>query len=1119
MKRSKFIFAFVTLLLAFGMTQKVYATNVSGDVSGTWTTAGSPYIVTGSITVPDQQTLTIEPGVAIKFNGNYQFLVSGKLIAVGTETDSIKFLSNQTTPTKGYWRDISFSAPEKGSLMKYCVVKHGGNAGFQTGPVTFTSTWDSVSIENCLIDSSAYDGLYVGTNSAPQITNCQVRNCEKYGINWLSAVYAALDNNVITGNKLSPLNIPSEMIVRLGSGLQLSGNDSNFIYVRGGSITTSGIWRKLGNLPYVIYNSGITLADQRELTIEPGVAIKFNGLYRFTVNGKLVAVGTETDSIKFLSNKATPAKGDWYDIYFSAPEKGSLMKYCVVKHGGNSGYGTGQVSFASTGDSVNIENCLIDSSATAGLYVGTNSAPKITRCTMLNSGYGVSWLSTLAGSIDNCAFSNNDRGISVTANAALKPRYCAIAQNDTGVYVNVSSTTLKPDFGTATEPGYNTIKGNAAWNFYNNSGTTYTLNAIGNDWGLYDSTSIDNTIYDDPTTGRVDFMPFLGPLWSDVNYATAYNNGKKLARKAGADELHLTFQRKGRVCYSSSADAGANWLNAIELADPGYAWGPCIAMNASSQPCIAYPKATEIYTGLQFAKYDGANWQFAPVILQTHMVGGFNVSPPSMVINASDTVHLAVETSQGTADGYWWFAWYYKFAANDPSTIIERKKIDSMFVHDEPWLKSPSIAMDPLGNCHIVYTKSMITVNPGDVYYAEQAGGVWQAPVNLSNSEATSSEASIEAYGDSLHVTWVEATSDVEKEVWRMSKEVGKIAWEPSWFVSNTPTQLSEVPVTFGGITFWSEYEGTNYETDYYSPTLGTRVNLSNTTTESVHPQGVVSFDASKLYSVWTESYNGLVDNAIAEIKFGTVTLPAKLAYYAVGVGSETASGYTIYRDGDTTYPSGISVDYAADELVYNLPYLNLGYDYTLQVVGYHESSGKWNEQVKLDGKIARVLKVTAGVPDTVRIPIPENYYADDKKVELKVRKLTGDYAAVSNITLYRTEIATKPGKSSGGAQFAEGAVTPLALDFKLNQNIPNPFSGKTNISYQSPQNGKVTLKVYNLQGQVVKVLVDKEQPAGYYNVAWDGKSDAGKKISNGVYFYRLTTDSGIATKKLVFVK
>jgi len=481
-------------------------------------------------------------------------------------------------------------------------------------------------------------------------------------------------------------------------------------------------------------------------------------------------------------------------------------------------------------------------------------------------------------------------------------------------------------------------------------------------------------------------------------------------------------------------------------------------------------------------------------------------------------VHLTVETSQGTADGYWWFLMYYKFNANDPSTP-EMVELDKMFVHDEPWLRSPSIAMDPLGNCHITYTKRQITINPGDVYYAEQVGGVWQAPVNLSNSPEMSTEASIDCYGDKVFVSWVE-DDGVNTDVWRKDKFVGDLWNNPAWPVSNTPTQISVCPVTFGGITFWSEYEElvANYETDYYSPTLGTRVNLSNTSTESVHPQGVISYVASKLFSVWTESYNGLVDNAIAEVKFGTVTMPAKLAYYEVVVGTEEVSNYTVARDGYLTYPSGISVDYAANELVYNLPYLTPDADYTLQVVGYHESSEKWNEQVKIDGLMTKVLKVTAHVPETLRIDIPRGYFADDRQVILKIRRLTGDYAAVSSIALYRTEIAANPGKISKSQSTAMADAGPV-LTFKLENCYPNPVKGQTSIRFNLPQAGQASLKIYNIQGQLVKTLVDGDLLAGSHSISWDARDNGCKPASNGVYFYKLIAGGNVATNKLVLVK
>ncbi len=61
----------------------------AGDVSGTWTKAFSPYHINGEITIPNDSTLTIEPGVEVVFTGHYKFNVQGRLLAIGTETDTI----------------------------------------------------------------------------------------------------------------------------------------------------------------------------------------------------------------------------------------------------------------------------------------------------------------------------------------------------------------------------------------------------------------------------------------------------------------------------------------------------------------------------------------------------------------------------------------------------------------------------------------------------------------------------------------------------------------------------------------------------------------------------------------------------------------------------------------------------------------------------------------------------------------------------------------------------------------------------------------------------------------------------------------------------------------------
>ena len=86
---------------------------------------------------------------------------------------------------------------------------------------------------------------------------------------------------------------------------------------------------------------------------------------------------------------------------------------------------------------------------------------------------------------------------------------------------------------------------------------------------------------------------------------------------------------------------------------------------------------------------------------------------------------------------------------------------------------------------------------------------------------------------------------------------------------------------------------------------------------------------------------------------------------------------------------------------------------------------------------------------------------------------------------------------------------------FRLEANYPNPFNPKTMINYQLPMISKVELSIYNLLGQKVAVLVNKEQPAGNYTVEWDASA-----FSSGVYIYTLETESGFKqSRKLVLIK
>jgi hypothetical protein len=88
-----------------------------------------------------------------------------------------------------------------------------------------------------------------------------------------------------------------------------------------------------------------------------------------------------------------------------------------------------------------------------------------------------------------------------------------------------------------------------------------------------------------------------------------------------------------------------------------------------------------------------------------------------------------------------------------------------------------------------------------------------------------------------------------------------------------------------------------------------------------------------------------------------------------------------------------------------------------------------------------------------------------------------------------------------------------------MNQNRPNPFARFTRIEYGVPSGMHVNIAVYNTVGQLVKTLVDGTKAPGYYSISWRGTDNIGRKLAEGVYFMRMTTDELIDTKKVIYIK
>ena len=90
---------------------------------------------------------------------------------------------------------------------------------------------------------------------------------------------------------------------------------------------------------------------------------------------------------------------------------------------------------------------------------------------------------------------------------------------------------------------------------------------------------------------------------------------------------------------------------------------------------------------------------------------------------------------------------------------------------------------------------------------------------------------------------------------------------------------------------------------------------------------------------------------------------------------------------------------------------------------------------------------------------------------------------------------------------------------YRLAQNFPNPFNPTTMIKFDIRMKGHVSLKIYNVAGQLVKTLVNDVLEAGSYSKEWTGTNNSGVKVASGVYFYSIEADNFTSTKKMVLLR
>jgi RHS repeat-associated protein len=377
------------------------ATNVTGSIAAntTWALAGSPYVVTGNVTVEPGVTLTVAPGVSVQFGRYTGLWIRGTLNAAGSAASPIVFTG--TTEAADWWRAI-FVDNAGSATLQWCRVRYAGY--------------------------SDNGGLIKSGSGALTLQNSTLSNIDGEALR----VYAGYSAFTSSGNTFSN----SWWGVHLGVGASFDDQTSDFsgnggdVLLDGGTISSPTVWGLKSS--YSLYlDSTITVAAGTTLTLRPGTVLKFaqyDGLY---VDGTLDARGTEVAPIHFTDwrddsvggdanhdgNASAPVPGWWWALHVRAAGAATL-EWCHLAYAGySSGYGI----YKTGSGPLTLSRCTLSDVAGNGMNVTNSSGAVLLQGSTIT---GNSWSGLYLGSgaltASGCTFSNNaDYGVYHEVNDTL----------------------------------------------------------------------------------------------------------------------------------------------------------------------------------------------------------------------------------------------------------------------------------------------------------------------------------------------------------------------------------------------------------------------------------------------------------------------------------------------------------------------------------------------------------------------------------------------------------------------------------------------------------------------------------------------------------------------------
>ena len=342
-------------LVSFAVT--LVDTDIAADT--TWTKAGSPYEVTFGIFVHEGVTLTIDPGVVVRFRQAEWLWVNGTIRAVGTAAEPIVFTGTGASP--GWWQALAIEGTGPniltGSVLDYVTIENGGSYGgglyiFNAAPV----------VRHSIIKNNLYDGVYGGATASANIADTVFQHNQGNAVNFIDAG--------------APFTL-----VRLTA----TGNGFNGIRLGTHRLFGTHTWTNPG-LPYRV-EGWVEVAENGNLRVDPGVMVRFAQNTSFNVYGTIQAVGTPSQPITFTGTNPIP--GWWQGMTVEGSggvtNRGSNLEFVTIEYGGSTA-----ANLYLNDAQVRLRHCILRYSTGDGLSSNWDAGTVIENGQITqNAGYGI----------------------------------------------------------------------------------------------------------------------------------------------------------------------------------------------------------------------------------------------------------------------------------------------------------------------------------------------------------------------------------------------------------------------------------------------------------------------------------------------------------------------------------------------------------------------------------------------------------------------------------------------------------------------------------------------------------------------------------------------------------